>query len=106
LSLGPRVFLSEALITPTSGDVVAPDFIDTHIHSSKKCNIKMAMMDGITTGLDLEAGTIKFLITWTLGINWYPTMLTRFFVHYEYVSLDRFDLTGITHIWQTRFIIL
>ena len=41
------------------GLVVAPGFIDTHTHSSKKYNIKMAMMDGVTTGLDLEAGAVN-----------------------------------------------
>jgi len=37
------------------GYVVAPGFIDTHTHSSNKFAIKMSMMDGVTTGLDLEA---------------------------------------------------
>ena len=41
------------------GYVVGPGFIDTHVHSSKKYNIKMAMMDGVTTGLDLEAGAVN-----------------------------------------------
>ena len=41
------------------GHVVAPGFIDTHIHSSDKFSIKMSMMDGVTTGLDLEAGALN-----------------------------------------------
>lgn len=45
------------------GLVVAPGFIDTHTHSSKKFNIKMALMDGVTTGLDLEAGAVN-IATW------------------------------------------
>jgi N-acyl-D-glutamate deacylase len=32
-----------------SGHVVAPGFIDTHVHSSDKFSIKMSMMDGVTT---------------------------------------------------------
>jgi N-acyl-D-aspartate/D-glutamate deacylase len=37
-----------------SGQVVAPGFIDTHTHGSDKFSIRMSMMDGVTTGLDLE----------------------------------------------------
>ena len=43
----------------TKGMVVTAGFIDTHTHSSNKYNIKMSMMDGVTTGLDLEAGAIN-----------------------------------------------
>ena len=39
-----------------AGLVVAPGFIDTHTHSSDKFSIRMSMMDGVTTGLDLEVG--------------------------------------------------
>jgi N-acyl-D-glutamate deacylase len=39
--------------------VVAPGFIDTHTHGSDKFTIKMSMMDGVTTGLDLEVGTMN-----------------------------------------------
>jgi N-acyl-D-glutamate deacylase len=41
------------------GHVVAPGFIDTHTHSSNKYTIKMSMMDGVTTGLDLELGAMN-----------------------------------------------
>ncbi|MCP4256197.1 MAG: amidohydrolase family protein [Planctomycetes bacterium] len=41
------------------GLVVAPGFIDTHTHSSDKYAIKMSMMDGVTTGLDLELGALN-----------------------------------------------
>ena len=42
-----------------TGHVVAPGFIDTHTHSSDKFSIKMSMMDGVTTGLDLELGALN-----------------------------------------------
>ena len=42
-----------------AGYVVAPGFIDTHTHSSDKYVIKMAMMDGVTTGLDTEVGALN-----------------------------------------------
>ncbi len=42
-----------------AGLVVAPGFIDTHTHSSDKYVIKMAMMDGVTTGMDFEFGAIN-----------------------------------------------
>ena len=42
-----------------SGHVVTAGFIDTHTHSSNKFNIKMSMMDGVTTGMDFEAGGLN-----------------------------------------------
>jgi len=42
-----------------TGHVVAPGFIDTHTHSSNKFSIKLSMMDGVTTGLDLELGAVN-----------------------------------------------
>lgn len=42
-----------------SGHVVTAGFIDTHTHSSDKYVIKMAMMDGVTTGMDFEWGALN-----------------------------------------------
>jgi hypothetical protein len=42
-----------------TGHVVTAGFIDTHTHSSDKFVIKMAMMDGVTTGLDYEVGAFN-----------------------------------------------
>lgn len=39
-----------------TGLVVAPGFIDTHFHSVDRYATKLAVRDGITTGMDLEAG--------------------------------------------------
>ena len=42
-----------------TGHVVTAGFIDTHTHSSNKFNIKMSMMDGVTSGMDFEAGGLN-----------------------------------------------
>ncbi len=40
-----------------TGLVVAPGFIDTHYHATDVFATKMALRDGVTTGMDLEAGS-------------------------------------------------
>jgi len=42
-----------------SGLVVAPGFIDTHFHSMDEFATKMALRDGVTSGMDLEAGAFN-----------------------------------------------
>ena len=39
------------------GLVVAPGFIDTHFHWTRPLGYKLALRDGVTTAMDLEAGT-------------------------------------------------
>jgi len=39
------------------GHVVAPGFIDTHYHATDVFATKMALRDGVTTGMDVEAGS-------------------------------------------------
>jgi N-acyl-D-amino-acid deacylase len=46
-------------VVDATGLAVTPGFIDTHIHSSNKFNIKMVMMDGVTSGMDFEAGSLN-----------------------------------------------
>ncbi len=41
-----------------NGLVVAPGFIDTHVHGVDPFLIKLRLRDGITTAMDLEAGAI------------------------------------------------
>ena len=39
-----------------TGHVVAPGFIDTHFHWTRPIGYKLALRDGVTTAMDLEAG--------------------------------------------------
>lgn len=41
-----------------TGHVVAPGFIDLHFHALDGLSLKLAARDGVTTGMDLEAGAI------------------------------------------------
>jgi len=41
------------------GLVIAPGFIDTHYHATDVFASKMALRDGVTTGMDLEAGSFN-----------------------------------------------
>ena len=41
------------------GLVVAPGFIDTHYHATDVVASKMTLRDGVTTGMDLEAGSFN-----------------------------------------------
>jgi len=42
-----------------TGLVVSPGFIDTHYHATDVFATKMALRDGVTTGMDLEAGSFN-----------------------------------------------
>jgi N-acyl-D-amino-acid deacylase len=46
-------------IIDATGLVIAPGFIDTHFHSVDPFATKMAIRDGVTTGMDLELGAIN-----------------------------------------------
>jgi N-acyl-D-amino-acid deacylase len=41
------------------GLVVAPGFIDTHVHGVDSFTIKMVLRDGVTTAMDLEVGACR-----------------------------------------------
>ena len=42
-----------------TGHVVAPGFIDLHFHALDGLSLKLAALDGVTTGMDLEIGAIN-----------------------------------------------
>ncbi|WNC66982.1 hypothetical protein RI845_10615 [Thalassotalea nanhaiensis] len=97
---GRIVTITEDAITgndtiDATGFVVSPGFIDTHTHSSVKYNIKMAMMDGVTTAMDYELG----------GMNigaWYDQEMGQWPINYgtcvsheqaRMMVLDKLNLT-------------
>jgi N-acyl-D-amino-acid deacylase len=80
----------------TTGHVVTAGFIDTHTHSSNKFNIKMSMMDGITSGMDFEADGLNVAAWYDRKKGKWPINygtcasheLTRMVVH------DKLDISG------------
>jgi N-acyl-D-glutamate deacylase len=86
------------------GLVVAPGFIDTHVHGVDPFTIKMVLRDGVTTALDLEVGAThvgpwydrKAKSGWQ--VNYGTTTshpLNRLLVHDPEVSVDEpVDMTN------------
>jgi N-acyl-D-glutamate deacylase len=46
-------------IIDVTGLVVAPGFIDTHFHQVDPFGVRMGVLDGVTTGMDLELGSFN-----------------------------------------------
>lgn len=51
--------LTGAETIDAAGHVVAPGFIDLHFHALDGLSLKMAALDGVTSGMDLEIGAIN-----------------------------------------------
>jgi hypothetical protein len=84
------------------GHVVAPGFIDTHFHSLDMFAVKLALRDGVTTGMDLEYGAWP-IDTWYAAKdrNWpmnYGTLVSqevvRMIVHDGLVIKEPMDATN------------
>ncbi|WP_439100629.1 amidohydrolase family protein [Congregibacter sp.] len=58
--------LSGDRVIDASGKVVAPGFIDPHLHGNSPMAYKLALRDGLTTAMDLEYGTLGSAVT-----EWY-----------------------------------
>ena len=86
------------------GHVVAPGFIDTHWHALDSFGRKIGLRDGVTTGMDIEAGAIN-VAKWYADhegktlMNYGTTAshaVARLLVHdaKEMASQDQVDLDG------------
>jgi len=55
----PKEKITGKETSDAQGLVVAPGFIDTHFHAVDPFATKMVVADGVTTGMDLEAGATR-----------------------------------------------
>lgn len=73
-----------------TGHVVTAGFIDTHTHSSDKFVIKMAMMDGVTTGMDYELGGVNIAAWYDREVGKWPINYGQCVAH-EMVRINVHD---------------
>jgi len=74
-----------------SGNVVAPGFIDTHFHWTRPIGYKLALRDGVTTAMDLEAGVYGLRVD-----DWYKMHEGRSQLNYGTSSGHEFARTKVT----------
>jgi len=74
-----------------SGNVVAPGFIDTHFHWTRPIGYKLALRDGVTTAMDLEAGVYGLRVD-----DWYEMHEGRSQLNYGTSSGHEFARTKVT----------
>ncbi|MCA0899189.1 amidohydrolase family protein [Microbulbifer agarilyticus] len=73
------------------GLVVSPGFIDTHFHWTRPIGYKFALRDGVTTAMDLEAGTYGPRVA-----EWYAMHEGRSAVNYGTGSGHEFARNKVT----------
>ena len=73
------------------GLVVAPGFIDTHFHWTRPIGYKLALRDGVTTAMDLEAGVYGPRID-----DWYKMHAGKSQLNYGTSSGHEFARTKVT----------
>ncbi|MDU8946679.1 amidohydrolase family protein [Ovoidimarina sediminis] len=71
-----------------SGHVVAPGFIDTHFHWPRPMGNKLALLDGRTTVMDLEIGTLGTMVD-----DWYAERTGTNQINYGCASCHEFART-------------
>ena len=74
-----------------TGLVVAPGFIDTHFHWTRPIGYKLALRDGVTTAMDLEAGVYGPRVD-----EWYRMHADRSQVNYGTASGHEFARSKVT----------
>jgi dihydroorotase-like cyclic amidohydrolase len=74
-----------------SGLVVAPGFIDTHFHWTRPIGYKLALRDGVTTAMDLEAGVYGPRVD-----EWYKMHEGQAQLNYGTASGHEFARTKVT----------
>jgi len=74
-----------------SGHVVAPGFIDTHFHWTRPIGYKLALRDGVTAAMDLEAGVYGPRVD-----DWYAMHAGRSQLNYGTSSGHEFARTKVT----------
>lgn len=83
--------ITATTIIDATGHIVSPGFIDTHFHHTRPLGYKLALRDGVTTAMDLEAGVYGPRIN-----DWYEMHRDRSLVNYGTSSGHEFARSKVT----------